>query len=96
MLLFGMDRAALPVAFPLARHWMTKSSSGDHEILSTVRLPAVIFAPRHFVCVGMQIRSAYMVVRAELRAAQPGEIGLGLVGVPGLMASFATATQFGG
>ena len=58
--------AALPIAFPFPRNRMPKSGSGDQEILRSIRLPAVVLAPSHFVGVGVQITTRNMMVYADL------------------------------
>ena len=47
--------------------------------VQAVRLAAAIFAPRHLVCVLIEVLAAYPVMDAVLRAAKPAEKALGLV-----------------
>lgn len=69
----------LPAPVPLARHFRRKRQIGNHRQLSVVRHAADIFAPCHFVRVGIGVRPRDMVVRTNLSAAQAAEKAVGLV-----------------
>jgi hypothetical protein len=71
--------SALPVALPLAAHWVGQGRGGDHQELRPVRHPPVVLAPRYFVCIAVEVLAADVVVRADLGAAQAGARVKGLL-----------------
>ena len=61
----------LPVPLPPARYPMRQRRACNQHVEHAIRLPAVVLAPSHFVCVGMEIRAADVMMRADLSPAQP-------------------------
>lgn len=57
-----------------------------HKILLAIRDAPVVLTPRHFGCVGIQVRTGDVVMRADFGAPQAREERLGLIG-----AGFAVA-----
>lgn len=70
----------MPVASPYRALGMSERGGGDPFPLRAVGDPAVVFAPRHLIGVGLLQMPADAVVNTELRTAQPGEIALCLIG----------------
>ena len=59
---------------------MREGGGGDQVPMRPVGLPAMVFAPRHFVRVGLEPMPANPMVNAHLGATQAREVALGLIG----------------
>jgi hypothetical protein len=59
---------------------MLKRERGNQRVLFSVADVAMIFAPRHFRSVLMQMATIQPVVRTIFGAAKPRKIGLSLIG----------------
>jgi hypothetical protein len=59
---------------------MRGGGGSDKLVQGSVRVAAVILALRHLASVGDQIPAADVVVLADLRATEPGELRLRLIG----------------
>ena len=70
----------MPIASPAGALRMRQRGSGDERPVRAVRLPAVVFPPRTFVRVGVEMPAAYPMMNTELGTAQPREERFGLVG----------------
>lgn len=71
---------ALPVSREIHRHPHGSRELADHAEQGTVRLPAVIFPPRHFGGIPAQVHAADAVMLAPLSTAQTGEEAFRLIG----------------
>lgn len=71
---------ALPVAAPIHGRRQRGGTEAHGAELFAVAGPALVFPPRHFGGVAVQVLPADPVILAPLRTAQTGEIGLSLVG----------------
>ena len=58
---------------------MAKGGGGHEFEVDAIRDAPVVFAPRHLVRVLVKVAPADPVVLADFRAAQPGEVRLGLI-----------------
>jgi len=59
---------------------MRKSGVRCHQIKFTIADAAIVFTPRHFICIGIQIRASDMMMRANLSTTQAAKETLGLIG----------------
>lgn len=78
--LVGLSGGALPVPGPIHGRRQRGGTEANGAELFAVAGPALVFPPRHFGGIAVQVLAADPVILAPLRTAQTGEVALRLIG----------------